>query len=71
MDSRLSISLKEVTTATDDFAEHRCIGKGGEGSVFRGVSTEGVEWAVKRLDSKNTLLKYYEREVRSHCRKWS
>lgn len=44
-------TYKELKTATADFDDANVIGKGGSGTVFRGVVKDGKLFAVKRLDS--------------------
>lgn len=44
-------SYKELKLATNDFHESNVIGKGGSGTVFRGITRDGNLFAVKRLDS--------------------
>ncbi|CDY22296.1 BnaC02g26000D [Brassica napus] len=44
-------SYKELKLATNDFDESNVIGKGGSGTVFRGITRDGKLFAVKRLDS--------------------
>ncbi|KAI4382001.1 hypothetical protein MLD38_008016 [Melastoma candidum] len=44
-------SLKEIRSATQDFHEANVIGKGGSGTVFKGILKDGKLVAVKRLDA--------------------
>ncbi|KAL3736894.1 hypothetical protein ACJRO7_025777 [Eucalyptus globulus] len=44
-------SYKELKSATSDFDEANMIGKGGSGTVFKGVLKDGKLVAVKRLDA--------------------
>ncbi|XP_038714380.1 putative receptor-like protein kinase At1g80870 isoform X2 [Tripterygium wilfordii] len=44
-------SYRELTNATDDFDDAKIIGKGGSGTVFRGIVRDGKLLAIKRLDS--------------------
>ncbi|KAF8083632.1 hypothetical protein N665_0761s0007 [Sinapis alba] len=44
-------SYKELKLATNDFDESNVIGKGGSGTVFRGITSDGKLFAVKRLDN--------------------
>ncbi|KAI3442512.1 uncharacterized protein J3R85_000698 [Psidium guajava] len=44
-------SYKELKSATLDFDEANMIGKGGSGTVFKGVLKDGKAVAVKRLDA--------------------
>ncbi|CAA7020026.1 unnamed protein product [Microthlaspi erraticum] len=44
-------SHKELKLATNDFDESNVIGKGGSGTVFRGITRDGKLFAVKRLDN--------------------
>ncbi|CAN8233593.1 unnamed protein product [Cochlearia groenlandica] len=44
-------TYKELKLATNDFDETNVIGKGGTGTVFRGITRDGKLFAVKRLDS--------------------
>ncbi|CAH8258732.1 unnamed protein product [Arabidopsis lyrata] len=44
-------TYKELKLATNDFDESNVIGKGGSGTVFRGITREGKLFAVKRLDN--------------------
>uniref|UniRef100_A0A0E0IXK3 Uncharacterized protein n=1 Tax=Oryza nivara TaxID=4536 RepID=A0A0E0IXK3_ORYNI len=45
----LILDLSTLRTATDDFSEHRRLGEGGFGVVYKGDLPEGQEIAVKRL----------------------
>ncbi|KAG7590763.1 Protein kinase domain [Arabidopsis suecica] len=44
-------TFKELKLATNDFDESNVIGKGGSGTVFRGITRDGKLFAVKRLDN--------------------
>ncbi|KAG7660312.1 Protein kinase domain [Arabidopsis suecica] len=44
-------TYKELKLATNDFDESNVIGKGGSGTVFRGITRDGKLFAVKRLDN--------------------
>ncbi|CAA0810088.1 Putative receptor-like protein kinase [Striga hermonthica] len=44
-------SHKELKSATNNFSVSNAIGKGGSGTVFRGILTDGKLVAVKLLDS--------------------
>ncbi|XP_043694820.1 putative receptor-like protein kinase At1g80870 [Telopea speciosissima] len=44
-------SFKELKSATNKFSDCNAIGKGGSGTVFRGILREGKSVAVKKLDS--------------------
>ncbi|GLU21969.1 hypothetical protein SLE2022_380720 [Rubroshorea leprosula] len=55
-------SYKELKNATNDFDEANVIGKGGSGTVFRGIVQDGKLFAVKRLD---TLSLQTEREFQN------
>ncbi|KAL1205581.1 putative receptor-like protein kinase [Cardamine amara subsp. amara] len=44
-------TYKELKLATNDFDEANVIGKGGSGTVFRGITRDGKLFAVKRLDN--------------------
>ncbi|OWM69562.1 putative receptor-like protein kinase At1g80870 [Punica granatum] len=43
-------SYRELRSATGDFDESNIVGKGGSGTVFRGLLRDGKSIAVKRLD---------------------
>ncbi|XP_074335205.1 G-type lectin S-receptor-like serine/threonine-protein kinase At4g27290 isoform X2 [Apium graveolens] len=47
------VDFKIVATATDNFSDDNKLGEGGFGSVYKGISKDGHEIAVKRL-SKNS-----------------
>ncbi|XP_019167821.1 PREDICTED: G-type lectin S-receptor-like serine/threonine-protein kinase SD2-5 [Ipomoea nil] len=53
--------LSELKSATRDFQTR--LGRGGFGSVFKGVLENGTKIAVKRLDSKSQGLKEFLAEV--------
>ncbi|XVE89009.1 hypothetical protein DITRI_Ditri19aG0115700 [Diplodiscus trichospermus] len=53
---------KELKNATDDFDDANIIGKGGSGTVFRGIVRDGKLFAIKRLD---TLSLQTEREFQN------
>ncbi|GKV26952.1 hypothetical protein SLEP1_g36163 [Rubroshorea leprosula] len=55
-------SYKELKNATNDFDEANVIGKGGSGTVFRGIVQDGKLFAIKRLD---TLSLQTEREFQN------
>nr|XP_043623444.1 DELLA protein GAI-like [Erigeron canadensis] len=51
----LELQLKDIKTATNNFAQENCIGVGGFGKVYKGELAyyEGYGWvALKRLDGK-------------------
>ncbi|XP_074380825.1 G-type lectin S-receptor-like serine/threonine-protein kinase At4g27290 isoform X4 [Apium graveolens] len=50
-------SLMQIAKATDNFSDNRQLGKGGFGTVYKGILEEGQEIAVKRLskDSRQGL----------------
>ncbi|XP_076937061.1 protein TOPLESS-RELATED PROTEIN 2-like isoform X2 [Bidens hawaiensis] len=52
---QLKIKLEAIKSATDNFAEDKCIGKGGFGKVYKGQllhDNGGAVVAIKRLDPK-------------------
>ncbi|KAE8688220.1 putative receptor-like protein kinase [Hibiscus syriacus] len=53
---------KDLKNATDDFDDANIIGKGGSGTVFRGIVSDGKLFAIKRLD---TLSLQTEREFQN------
>ncbi|XP_022714728.1 putative receptor-like protein kinase At1g80870 [Durio zibethinus] len=53
---------KELKNATNDFNDANIIGKGGSGTVFRGIARDGKLFAIKRLD---TLSLQTEREFQN------
>ncbi|XWS19159.1 hypothetical protein CRYUN_Cryun32bG0108200 [Craigia yunnanensis] len=53
---------KELKNATNDFDDANIIGKGGSGTVFRGIVRDGKLFAIKRLD---TLSLQTEREFQN------
>ncbi|GLT38269.1 hypothetical protein SLA2020_125270 [Shorea laevis] len=55
-------SYKELKNATNDFDDANVIGKGGSGTVFRGIVQDGKLFAIKRLD---TLSLQTEREFQN------
>ncbi|OAY52679.1 putative receptor-like protein kinase At1g80870 [Manihot esculenta] len=55
-------SYKELKVATNDFDDDNIIGKGGSGTVFRGIARDGKLYAIKRLD---TLSLQSEREFQN------
>ncbi|KAI9083680.1 hypothetical protein K1719_034381 [Acacia pycnantha] len=49
-DSNLTLfDLKDVVEATNNFSDTNMLGKGGFGSVYKGLLKDGMEIAVKRL----------------------
>ncbi|KAK8584697.1 hypothetical protein V6N13_138648 [Hibiscus sabdariffa] len=42
---------KDLKNATNDFHDANIIGKGGSGTVFRGIARDGKLFAIKRLDT--------------------
>ncbi|KAL8128241.1 G-type lectin S-receptor-like serine/threonine-protein kinase At4g27290 isoform X2 [Apium graveolens] len=50
-------SFVQIAKATDNFSDNRQLGKGGFGTVYKGILEEGQEIAVKRLskDSRQGL----------------
>ena len=59
-----AFKLQEIKEATNNFSSDTLLGEGGFGWVYKGVSTSGEMWAVKR--SKNpsaTSLEEFEKEV--------
>ncbi|GMH03592.1 hypothetical protein Nepgr_005431 [Nepenthes gracilis] len=46
-------TYKELKSATNQFSPENSIGKGGSGSVFRGILSDGKSVAVKKLDSSS------------------
>lgn len=42
------VSLEHIMAATNNFDESRVVGEGGFGKVYRGVTSQGFVWAVKR-----------------------
>ncbi|XP_042507798.1 putative receptor-like protein kinase At1g80870 [Macadamia integrifolia] len=46
-------SYKELNSATNKFRDCNSIGKGGSGTVFRGILRDGKSVAVKKLDSNS------------------
>ncbi|XP_047306979.1 putative receptor-like protein kinase At1g80870 [Impatiens glandulifera] len=46
-------NFKEMRLATNDFGDDNSIGKGGSGTVFRGILRDGKLVAVKMLDSSS------------------
>ncbi|KAF5793853.1 putative protein kinase RLK-Pelle-CrRLK1L-1 family [Helianthus annuus] len=45
----LQISLQDISDATNDFSDENCIGLGGFGQVYKGISEKYGTIAVKRL----------------------
>ncbi|XP_049936320.1 G-type lectin S-receptor-like serine/threonine-protein kinase SD2-5 [Nymphaea colorata] len=56
-------SYEELKTATGDF--QMILGQGGFGAVFRGVLSDGIQVAVKRLDNKGQGTKEFVAEVQT------
>ncbi|XP_012845736.1 PREDICTED: wall-associated receptor kinase-like 1 [Erythranthe guttata] len=57
-------SSKELTQATDHYNENRVLGRGGQGTVYKGMLTDGSIVAVKkskRVDDRN--LEFFINEV--------
>lgn len=52
------IPLSEIRAATENFKEENALGAGAYGTVYRGIATDGVIWAVKR--AKTISLKGLE-----------
>lgn len=46
-------TYKELKSATNVFGEANSIGKGGSGTVFRGILSDGKSVAVKKLDASS------------------
>ncbi|XP_030970808.1 G-type lectin S-receptor-like serine/threonine-protein kinase RKS1 [Quercus lobata] len=64
-DSNLPVfDLKNIIAATDNFSVANLLGKGGFGSVYKGLLQNGMEIAVKRL-SKNSRqgIEQFKNEV--------
>ncbi|WCJ40333.1 Protein kinase superfamily protein [Euphorbia peplus] len=57
-----SFSYKDLKIATNEFSDGNIIGKGGSGTVFRGIAKDGKLYAIKRLD---TLSLQSEREFQN------
>ena len=53
------IPLEYIHAVTNNFDESTMVGEGGFGKVYRGVTDEGVVWAVKR-----SKVKYVKRGVK-------
>eukprot|EP00271_Cylindrocystis_brebissonii_P008396 TRINITY_DN2261_c0_g4_i1.p1 TRINITY_DN2261_c0_g4~~TRINITY_DN2261_c0_g4_i1.p1 ORF type:complete len:656 (+),score=128.53 TRINITY_DN2261_c0_g4_i1:422-2389(+) len=57
-------SLEDLSEATNGFDDDMILGTGGYGTVYRGKSPDGVEWAVKRAKKKdNTNVEDFQNEV--------
>ncbi|XP_068647975.1 putative receptor-like protein kinase At1g80870 [Aristolochia californica] len=57
-------SYKELKSATSSFGPGNAIGKGGSGSVFRGILQDGKSVAVKKLDlSCSQLDREFQNEI--------
>ncbi|MCO5601966.1 hypothetical protein L7F22_056093 [Adiantum nelumboides] len=50
-DKRVNLSLKELLDATNNFSDANIIGSGGSCTVYRGVLSNNMVVAVKKLDS--------------------
>eukprot|EP00897_Mesotaenium_endlicherianum_P001922 jgi/Mesen1/1758/ME000014S01168 len=57
-----AITLEDIKAATDNFSEDKLLGKGGYGSVYRGIVDDKCAWAVKRTTkaNKNSLVSFEE-----------
>lgn len=49
----LLLNLSTLRVATDNFAEHKRLGEGGFGVVYKGILPEGQQIAVKRLSQSS------------------
>ncbi|KAL8137064.1 hypothetical protein V2J09_003065 [Rumex salicifolius] len=56
-------TYKEIKSATNGFNPENAIGKGGSGTVFRGVLRDGKSVAIKKLDPSATLQ--FEKEFQN------
>ena len=58
------IPIQVLIDATDGFSEANVLGVGGYGTVYKGMSPDGIEWAVKRAKRKvDTNLEDFQNEV--------
>ncbi|CAI5930915.1 unnamed protein product [Closterium sp. NIES-64] len=55
-------SMGEILRATDNWAEERVLGKGGFATLYKGVSSKGELWAIKRNEP---MSNDFEKEVRA------
>nr|DAD42339.1 TPA_asm: hypothetical protein HUJ06_000569 [Nelumbo nucifera] len=61
-------SYRELKSVTKDFGEANSIGKGGSGSVFRGILRDGKSVAVKKLDvSSLQAEREFQNELQILC----
>ncbi|KAK4252490.1 hypothetical protein QN277_014483 [Acacia crassicarpa] len=47
--NKIAFTHADIIQATGNFSENRVIGKGGFGTVYRGIFPDGIEVAVKKL----------------------
>ncbi|CAI5517894.1 unnamed protein product [Closterium sp. Naga37s-1] len=55
-------TLQQILTATDNWAKENELGKGGFGIVYKGCSSQGQQWAIKR---STVMTNEFETEVRA------
>ncbi|KAI6698867.1 hypothetical protein NL676_018986 [Syzygium grande] len=67
---RGNLTFSDIATATNDFSEEYCIGKGGFGSVYKAELASGQIFAVKKLNVLDSCdvpavnRKSFENEIR-------
>ncbi|KAK7302793.1 hypothetical protein RJT34_13689 [Clitoria ternatea] len=59
------MAYEEIESATKEFSEENVIGVGGNGKVYKGVLSGGLEVAVKRISHENDGVREFLAEISS------